>query len=267
MLKKHYIAGLLVVLVVLVLFNLPTQAVAKFKLAISSVFLPLFGLAGSTHAAVDKAGDNVLSRQELIRQNVLLRQENAALKVKLSETEAAWRENAALRQQLGWKQAQRGKLKFARVVARDPANWWRTVQIDLGSRDGVQVNLPVRVAEGLIGKVVAVGLMRSQVLLLGDPNLRVAAKIVETGETGVVFADSSQPLENNMVDISYLSRNTILKPGQLVVTSGDGGVFPAGLPVGTIVDSRPSDNGLSTEARVKLTAPMNALNEVWVVLP
>ena len=57
-----------------------------------------------------------------------------------------------------------------------------------------------------------------------------------------------------------------MKPGQKVVTSGEGGIFPAGIPIGQIVDSHPVEFGLYTEARVKLSANLGALDKVWVLL-
>jgi rod shape-determining protein MreC len=58
-----------------------------------------------------------------------------------------------------------------------------------------------------------------------------------------------------------------LKPGQRVLSSGQGGIFPRGIPVGTIVDTKPVDYGLSMEARVKLLVDMGTLEEVWVLTP
>ena len=75
------------------------------------------------------------------------------------------------------------------------------------------------------------------------------------------------PLENSLVDLTYLSGNANLKPGQEVVTSGEGGIFPPGIPVGQIVDSSQAEFGLYTEARVKLSANLGALDEVWVLFP
>lgn len=267
MFKRHYIALALVLLLVVVLFSLPTQTMGKFKLAISSLFLPLFGLASSTHQLTEKAGNTVVPRKELVRENERLRRENEQLRLHANQTEQIWIENARLRQHVAWQRNQPIKYKLARVIARDPANWWRTVQIDLGSRDGIRENLPVRTVEGLVGKILSVGATRSVVLLLGDPNLRIGALIQETRETGVVFSGSSNPLENNLVDLGYLSRSSGIKAGLNVVTSGDGGVFPKGIPIGQIVEAQLSDNGLSMEGRVKLTAKLNSLEEVWVVLP
>ncbi len=264
--RPHYIALILVIILVVILFNLPAQTSSNLKLAIGSLFVPLFGLSTSTKQLSEKAGNATLPRRELLRQNEQLRTENEQLKLRATQTEEVWRENNQLRQQLGWLKQNPKKYKLAHVVARDPANWWRTVQIDLGTRDGLRENLPVRTIEGLVGKTSQIGTTRSQVLLLGDPNLRVSALIQETRETGIIFSGSSNPMEYDLFVLGYLARTSGVKPGQTVFTSGDGGIFPKGIPVGQVVDFRMSDNGLTMEARVKLTARLSALEEVWVVM-
>lgn len=269
--RPHYIALAAVVLLVLILFRLPSGAASKLKLAVGGFFVPLFGVTSSTHSALDKAGDQILPRSELIRQNEQLRRENDQLRLQAHQADEIGQENAQLRALVGWQRQVPWKLKLTHVIARDPANWWRTIQIDLGSRDGVQVNFPVLTIDGLIGRVSAVGTTRSQVILLGDSNLRVGAVVSETAkspngrETGVITANSANPFENNMVTLSYLSGNSGVKPGQTVETSADGGIFPAGIPIGRIVDTRSLDYGLTTEARVALFAKMNSLEDVWVL--
>jgi rod shape-determining protein MreC len=75
------------------------------------------------------------------------------------------------------------------------------------------------------------------------------------------------PLDNSFVELSYLSGNANLQAGQKVVTSGLGGVFPRGIPIGQIVDARPVEFGLYTEARVKLLVNLGSLEQVWVLFP
>ena len=122
-----------------------------------------------------------------------------------------------------------------------------------------------------MGRLQNVGLTRSQVVLLGDPTLRVAAKVVLPGrtnnETGILAANTSAPQDEGMIDLDLLTGASSVQPGQNVVTWGAGGVFPADIPIGKIVDSRPMEYGLTTEARVKLAANLSALEEVWVMLP
>ena len=107
---------------------------------------------------------------------------------------------------------------------------------------------------------------RAQVLLVGDPNCKVSALVEnETRDNGVL--GSAGPLERELAVLRDLSRTTTLKPGQNIVTSGLGGIFPKGIPIGKVVDSRSVEYGLLVEARIKLAANLNALEEVWVLMP
>jgi rod shape-determining protein MreC len=269
MLKKpHYIAVILVVLVVIVLFKLPGPTVGRLKLAISGLFLPLFGLAGSAHESALQVRGAVVPRRQLVDELEELRRLNDQLQMRVQQDLEIQNENERLRTALGWAKQTRWNARLARVIARDPANWWRAVQIDLGRRDGIVPNLTVRTAAGLVGRISSVGEARSQVILLGDPNLRVAARVPTTGETGVIMSSTSAPQENNMVDFGYLSGSSAINPGEEVQTWGvEGGVFPGGIPIGRVVDVRINEYGLSKEARVQLWANLSSLEEVWVMMP
>jgi rod shape-determining protein MreC len=265
--RRHYIAFIIVFGLGLIALNLPPHTVSKVKLALAGVFLPLFGLAGSTQNAIDQSASHVLPRRDIIRQNTKLQQENEQLRIQLMQQEDILRENAELRQQLAWQKRIPWNLRFARVIARDPANWWRTVMIDLGTRDGITTNMAVLTTAGLVGRVSATSQSRSQVLLLGDRNLRVGAMVRETGDTGVVRSGSAGPLENNMVEMAYLPGNSQIKPGYTIVTSGDGGIFRKGILIGTVVDAQTIGYGMETMARIKLAANFDAVEYVWVLMP
>lgn len=265
--KSHYIILVVVVLVVLVLLKLPGETMGKVKLAISGLFLPLFGLASSTHELIGEARNGLATKSELVRQIEQLRTENQQLKVQLDQDASLRSENARLRAATGWQAQTRWKVKPARVIARDPANWWRSLQLDLGARDGIRTNLPVLTPDGLVGRIQSVSDRRSQVILLGDPDLRVAAIVETSHETGIITAGSSLPQEQGMINLDLLSGTSPVRPGQIVLTWGAGGVFPGGIPIGKIVDTRPKEYGLSMEARVKLAANLGALEEVWVMVP
>ncbi|MBW8864546.1 MAG: hypothetical protein JF609_06415, partial [Verrucomicrobia bacterium] len=118
----------------------PTRASSRLKLAVSSWFLPLFGLASGSQQLPVNLADSLLPRRELLHQIDALRRENQELKSQAVQNAAIARENDQLHALLGWQKTVPWKLKLANVVMRDPANWWRTVQIDLGSRDGIQTN-------------------------------------------------------------------------------------------------------------------------------
>jgi rod shape-determining protein MreC len=262
--QKNYLALGAVVFVAVVLLSLPTRATARLKLAVGSWFLPLFGLANAGQQLPADLADSVLPRRELLQQIDTLRRENQQLKEQQIQTVAIARENDQLRNLFGWQKQMPWKLKLANVVMRDPASWWRTIQIDLGSRDGIQTNQPVLTAEGLVGRVSSVGFVSSQVVLIGDQNCHVSA-VVENASHDMGVLIASGPLDTSLVQLSYLASSANLKPGQNVVTSGLGGIFPKGIPIGKIVDAQAIEYGLATEARVKLNASLGALEQVWVL--
>ena len=266
MLKRpHYIALGLSVFLTLVILNLPGKVTARLKLGLGSLFVPLFGLANTVQQQGTRAADTVLPRSEIIREKDALQRQNQELRLQAMQTEGMVRENERLRRLLGWQPNRAWKLKPAHVVLFEPSNWWRTVQVDIGSRDGVKANSAVLTTEGLVGRISSVSLTRSQVVLLGDPNCKVAARVDNTSrDTGVVAG--SGPLESGIVEMDYLSRTADLKAGQNVWTSGLGGIFPKDILIGKILDSHSEDYGMSMAARVKLAANLGALEEVWVIM-
>ncbi len=264
--KKHYVALGSVTLAAVLVLNLPSHEASSLKTGIGALYLPLFGLASTVPQLPRRAMDDLTPRSQLIREIQSLRQQNQELLVRQQQANAALEENNRLRAQLGWEQQQPWKLKLANVVLRDPANWWNTVQIDVGTRDGVHDGCPVLTSDGLVGRVFSAGLVRSQVVLVGDPNCRVSA-LVEDSQHDVGVLSAAGPLDNSILDLTYLSGSADLKSGQQVISSGLGGVFPEGIPIGQVVDSWQVDFGLYTQARVKLSANLGALNQVWVQLP
>ena len=241
------------------------------KLAIGSLFLPLFGLAGSVQQTTERAGNAIVPRKDLLRQNDQISRQNAELRVQLQRQQELERENERLRAMLGFQKNAPWKLKAARVIARDPANWWRNVQIDRGKLDGLRADLPVITAEGLVGRVSEVSDTRARVALLGDPNCRVSVTVYDPqtrqpADTGWI-ATGIGILDESMVELNLFSRSSVVKPGFPVITSGLGGIFPVGIAIGQVVDTRPVEFGLYRVARVKLAARLNLLEEVWVMMP
>jgi rod shape-determining protein MreC len=267
--KQHYITLVLVVLLVAALLGLPSRTADRLKLAISGLFLPLIGLAASTHEATAKAGGAAASTGGSPREIAQLRSSNLWLGFQLQQAANALRENEQLRQMLNFRREKPSwNLLPARVIARDPETWWRSVWIDLGSRTpGMRTNLAVLTAQGLVGKVVSVGDTRSRVVLLGDPSLRVAVLVGPNRLNGTLRAESAGALENDMLYVENLfweGADRSLRPGDDVVTWGEGGVFPSGIPVGKVVDVPEKDSGATTEARVRLSASLDELENVWV---
>lgn len=265
--RPQWVAFGAVALVSLVLLNLPDQLAARVKIALSALFLPLFGLVGSAQHLATETARLLTPRAELARQLESLRRENQQLQLELARAREVLDENQRLRQLVGWSRSSPWKTRLCTVLARDPETWWHSLHIDAGARDGLRPGLPVVVPEGLIGRVERVAHTTAEVVLVGDARCRVAVVVRETGETGVLTTRSAGVLDHRLVDLTHLPRHLAVRPGQRVYTSGLGGVFPPGLPVGTVVDTRSVGYGLYSEARVRLHADPARLREVIVLLP
>ena len=157
--QKHYLALGAVTLVALLIFSLPPRATSRLKLAVGSLFLPLFGLVEHRPATARRPPPTRPAATRIAQgSRAISGAKTSSFAFKRMQAAATARENDQLRALLGWQRQTPWKLKLANVVMRDPANWWRTVQIDLGSRDGVRENLPVLTTDGLVGRVSSVGL-------------------------------------------------------------------------------------------------------------
>ncbi len=251
----------------LAVFALQSSLGSRMKMVIGSAFLPLFGLSSTLDAGAEKAAEKIVPKSVLQKELNDLRLENEQLRILGLQAETLFQENNRLRTRLEWQKNIPWKRRLARVIGRDPSNWWKMIHIDLGSRDGLTNNLPVITSDGLVGRLGEVGLSRSQVILIGDPNCHVSVLLEDSREQGAIAPDRINLRDPSIVEMGYLSRNSILKPDQKVVTSGMGSVFPAGIPVGRVLDFQTMSHGLFTEARIKLAVSTSSLEEVWVLLP
>lgn len=196
--------------------------------------------------------------------NAKLRRENEQLR-KQSETYGdIVRENARLRQllELG------GSLDLptisARVIGVSLSGLERVAMIDKGSSSGIVRATAVLGPEGLVGRVFWTGARTANILLLIDSQSSIGVKIGRTGETGIVSGTGGRMLRLELVSRAALDRGDV-KRGDVVLTSGyQGGIFPAGLPVGRIEDVQLAQRGTSYEITVRPFARLSRLDVVAV---
>lgn len=265
---RRRIAVLLVLLVVtLALLTSQTRrADGRDAGALGTAVLTLLLPVQSQMArAADAAGGLWAQLSEIGR----LREENASLRSRLGAMEqevAALREDAARARQLerllALREQGRHRGLAARVTARDPGRWFSTVIIDRGSRDGVRRNAAVVTPEGVVGRVIEVTPLAARVLLIADSRSAVGVVVQPTRDAAVVEGRGSGQLH-----LRYLSRGARVRPGQMVVTSGLGGVFPRGLVVGRIIRIGREEGELLQEAEVEPAAALDRLEDVLILLP
>ncbi|MBT7733479.1 MAG: hypothetical protein HN707_01100 [Verrucomicrobia bacterium] len=258
-----------VLLTVFLLLVMPESARARLKSAIGALFLPVIGISTTGQVALESLGQLGASGSESSPTNQALGQA-PDVPPSLADLQV---ENALLREEINqfrdandWERRIPWESKLVRVVGRDPYNWWRRIKINLGSNKGIRFNQPVISAKGnLVGRVSEVGPLTSWVVLAGDPNCRFSALIKESRSQGGIVSPRQYSSDPRVVELTYLPNDVELRPGQAVVTSGLGGGFPKEIPVGLVVDSWISKDGLYTEARVKLHANLNQLETVRVL--
>lgn len=172
-------------------------------------------------------------------------------------------ENQSLTKLLDFKQrnAPRFTLLGARVVSRSPSNWYSSLVVDRGSDDGVGKDMVVVSDAGLVGRVDAVGPHTSDVLLILNNEVAVGA-VASDGSQGVVEGSKDDPGMLRMIDLPYDAK---LTPGQAVMTSGLGGIFPGDLPLGEISEFDTGGSDLEKYALVRPYVDFNRLEEVFII--
>ncbi|MGD9819267.1 MAG: rod shape-determining protein MreC [Desulfomonilaceae bacterium] len=219
----------------------------------SSTFFINNKIKGLFHSYLFLVGLNK-ENQVLKEENSRLRMENATLLEKANE-------NERLRKFVGLKITLDHPSLLAQVIGMDASGVYRTVIINRGLDDGVSPNMPVVVAEGVIGKTLVVSEGMSQVGLITDPSVSIDSRIDRTRDRGVLVGDSS-----NACVLKYLNRKASVIKGDRVITSGLDGIFPKGLLVGIVESIQPGPQGLFLEAIVQPSANFYEMEEVLVVL-
>ncbi|HEY3248070.1 MAG TPA: rod shape-determining protein MreC [bacterium] len=197
-----------------------------------------------------------------------LRVDNARLRAQVEELSrqvSLLREDALssrrLEQLLGIRPFAPGRTVAARVIARDPARWFNSLLIDRGARDGVRRNDPVLSADGVVGRVIEVTPTASRVLLISDSRSAVGVIVQRSRDAGVVEGKGGATLQLN-----YLSREATVRVGDIVVTSGLGGVFPRGLVIGRVARMIREEGALLQEAVIEPASPLDRLEELLVIV-
>ncbi len=170
-------------------------------------------------------------------------------------------ENRRLKELLDFKATLPGEVVAARIIAADPAAWFKTVILDKGEEDGIRKGLPAVTARGAVGQILDASPRRSRLLLLIDYNSAADALVQRSRARGVLKGTSGAECL-----LDYLQHADDVQVGDAVVTSGFDGVYPKGLLLGTVsaVDFQGSD--VFKEVRVKPAADFDKLEEVLVIV-
>ena len=208
---------------------------------------------------------NVWDIATVHEQNKMLRNEVEQLRVQNLQASEAMAENERLRTLLGYRQmATQFDMVAARVIGRESATWSRMIVINRGRQDGVDVDMAVVTQSGLVGHVVEAGWNSSKVQLILDPRSSVGTLVqrAESRVAGIVQGDLDNLTMPQMVNIP---KNADVVEGDVIVTSGFGGLYPKGLVVGLISSLQNDEGGLLKIGIMEPAVDFQKLEDVMVI--
>jgi len=263
--RKGWTFWLVLGAILLITLNLPLPVSRAVKSATRDLLAPLQELATSYTRRFKSAGDAIRGWGGLPEKNQELQREVMKLRRKLAVLEDLRRENFLLRQQLDFRRRSERELVPGSVLARDISGWWQTVRIQHGGSPLVRPDLAVMSSEGLVGRVTEVSGRTADVLLISDPACRVAVRIGDKGAFAVLQGRGLSWRGRVVCEAAFINKNISVKKGDVVTTSGLGGVFPAGIEVGVIESVTRDENNLHQSADVRPSADLSDLNVVFIV--
>ena len=231
--------------------------------ALSTMVYPIQAVASMPSDFGDWITDFFQDRSQLREKITVLQAKNLMQNVRLQKMQALERENMRLRELLGSSFRLQERVQVAELLTVDLDPYSQQVVIDKGKRYGVHVGQPVLDAKGVMGQVSEVSEFSSRVILLTDPSHSLPVQVNRNGLRGVVTGRGL----GEYLQMENMPHNSDIRVGDLLVTSGLGGRFPVGYPVGTVVSVKFPQGKPFADIAVKPAADLSTSREVLLVLP
>ncbi len=265
----------ILILIAAILVALITAVVSMLLGGIANPFANLAGIISTPVRNgisavtnwVEERYSDAFEQEQLKDELEALKQENAELKEKEQEYDAALQENERLRNALDLRPKERSfdQLESAMVTARSTSNWESSITLSKGSSMGIEVDdCVVDEYWNLVGVVAEVGENWCTVRTLIDANIEMGGQLVRTGGAAILEGDLALMGEGKL-KLSYLPENSQLMSGDLVVTSGRGGVYPSGLVAGHVEEVRTDASGMTEYAVIVPETDLDNLQQVLVI--
>lgn len=261
------IAAILIALITAVVSMLLGGIANPFANVIGIVTTPVRNGISAVTNWVEERYSDAFEQEQLKEELETLRKENAELKEKEREYDAALQENERLRNALDLRPKERSfdQLETAMVTARSTSNWESSITLSKGSSMGIEVDdCVVDEYWNLVGVVAEVGENWCTVRTLIDANIEMGGQLVRTGGAAILEGDLALMGEGKL-KLSYLPENSQLMSGDLVTTSGRGGVYPSGLVAGHVEEVRTDASGMTQYAVIVPETDLDNLQQVLVI--
>ena len=231
------VAGLIIGLIMLALSLAAPKTYEGVRGAALDLTSPVAGALREVHTTASGLVSGAGNYWDAASQNGRLKRQNRAMRQRMIEAKAILQENRQLKAALQLRERNRDAVAAGRIVGSSFTSPRRFAILSAGSSDGVRSGMPVRSADGLVGRIVEAGAIASRVLLVSDRASIVPARILRSGQPVI-----SQGRGDGTIDLRPLEvgRNPF-RPGDIIITSGTGGLYPPLIPVARV--ARLDDDG------------------------
>ena len=193
--------------------------------------------------------------------NLQLLEENRKLLNEIAGLRETQHENLRLRKLLGFQEKFKMDTVVARVIAKDVSTEFRAIRINRGEKSGIRKNMSVVTNEGVVGRVLRTTANTSDVVTILDLLSAVDAIVERSRARGIV-----EGMTDEVCQLRFALRTDDIEPGDLLISSGLGGIFPKGVPVGTVSKVNRKPFGITQEVEVRPSVDFSKLEEVMVVV-
>lgn len=265
--KFKVLAVVALILIGLMIRTAVSGGLASFTAdALSVIVSPVQKLSSNVSGFFDGLAGNVVNFSTLKSENQKLKKQISDYQSKLVNYDEILRENQQLEAVNDIKKENPDfKLKPASVISREAEQWYSSFTIDRGSLDGVAMHDPVITSDNdLVGEVMHVYAHTAVVATVLDPSVYIGVIVSDTGDTGQAHGDLSL-YKKDTFKVMYISKDSAVSQGDIVVTTGTSGVFPKNLKVGTVTSVGTEENGASLSAVCKPMASPSNVKSVYVL--
>lgn len=233
----------------------------RIRYGLTAAAYPIQVTIGSPGRLWSASSDFFRSRNTLRAENQALRERERALALRTLRLEALEAENARLRALDGPLPPLVSQSALLNVVNADLGRLRQRLVVDAGQNLDLYRSQPVVDARGLVGQLVRVGPWSSEVMLITDPEAAVPVQVLRSGVLSVAVGTGA----SNELDLPLLAATADVRAGDQLVTSGIGGVFPAGIPVGVVTESRRDPDSLLLHVRARPAAAIDATRQLMAL--
>lgn len=272
---RNYLLWVALATFFLVLLNLPSSVSSSLRGFLRDSMAAYQGTVTRALSGLHRTSAAVGNMADVVKERDALDHEVTTLRAQLRSLELISRENSELRDLLKFKQRIGLRTVACEVIARDDGcGWWQTIRLDKGRDDGIAENMPVTTPDGIVGRTTEVSAETCDVLLISDPSFKASVRFEQEGSFGILHGGGVSLKGTHSTGVlcvpspfqtDYIRKDLVLRKGELVVTSGLGGVFPPGLMVGRVIGVNLDETGLYQHADVEPSADLARLRHVLVV--